>query len=231
MKKNINIKKAIKKFELVLIFLIIIQVISFFIFRSIFFNNIEMFSDIPIDFNTLKIIITSVFIVICIIVDIIYMYQHIYKRKSLINSEARECIIEDFIITYYVNSSSDNIDYQIEPVIRDIKTNKIYFTYSDYNLSYYNSVESRSGKSIVNKQIYRKDKSFVNVGDKAYFYIRKILDVNVDIDSNKNVIYLKTKNSKSKMRYKHVNQKYNINDVKDFIFFEGIVEVEDINNN
>lgn len=229
MKKNINIKKAIKKFELVLIFLIIIQVISILIFNSIFFNNIEIFSDIPIDFNTIKTFIIGLFIVLCIIADITYMYQHIYKRKFLINSEVRECIIEDFIITYYVNSNRENIDYKIEPVIRDIKTNKIYFTYSDYNLSYYNSVEARSGKSIVNKQIFRKDKSFVNVGDKAYFYIRKILDVNVVIDSNKNVIYLKTKNSKRKIRYKHVNENYNISDVKDFIFFEGIIEVEDIN--
>lgn len=113
---------------------------------------------------------------------ILYIYEHITRRKHLIT---------------------------IELVIRDVKPNKLYFIYSKFNLSYYNSVSSGMGKSIISKSLFRKDSSIVEVGNKAYFYIRKTL--NVLVDSQKNIVILNNKNIKSTIRYNNVNKNYSIN--------------------
>lgn len=217
--QNKNIISATRKFVIVFWILIVFQ---FIVLIFILPNFLNLITDIP---DLIKTIFFMFFFLLFIIGDIIYCYRHILKRISLFRVKPRLGIIEDFIMTYYVNSNE--IKYHIEPVIRDIETNTLYFTYSDYNLSYYTSVELKNNRSLINKQIIRKDGSVVNINDKVLFYVRKMLDVDVSVDYDK--IYLKNGRKLDKIKhYYHVNEKYSIEDIKKFVFFEGIIEVENV---
>lgn len=223
MENNKNIIKAKKKFSIILLAIIIFQIIGILVFNKINFN----FDDIS--FIYIKKIITFIIILICIVVDCIFFYKRCYKLNTLVKVQPKKCIIEDFIITYYVNSKDRN--YSIHPVVRNIEDNKLYLSYSDYDLSYFNTTTTKMNNNITSENIFRKDGSVVKIGDTAYLYIRRILEVKLNIDSDNNVIWLKTNKSRRKLHYRHVNPKYDINEFNNYNFFEGVVEIENINDN
>ena len=226
---NKNIQEAKNKFKILLISLVIFQIFFLFLI-NIFFNKISLETGSgDADFQLIKNIIKIVLTIIFIIVDIIFYIKFIYRLHTMINVEPKRCIIEDFIMYPYGYSSGTGsrrrIDYRIAPVIRDLESNKLYFTYRDYDLSYFNSKYIMMNDKLVSNIIFRKDKSEVKIGDTAYCYVKKEVNVDVKIEEDNNIIILNNK----KMHYLHTNEKYNINIFNEIIFFEGIVEVEDIN--
>jgi len=223
---NQNIKDAKRIYTILLVF-IIVSLIVFMFFINMFLGQIINETSGNDDTGiTVKNIFLIVELAICIVVGFVFYIKYIYKLGTMCNLTPVKCIIEDFIIyPYGREADSRRIDYRIAPLVRDLVNDKLYFTYGNYNLSYYNASEKRNGKTI-NKSIFRKDGSKVQIGDMVYAYIRKELKVNIDVDETNNMVKL----NNSKMKFMHYNENYNINIFNDITFFEGIVEVEDIEN-
>lgn len=207
MEKNKRVLEAIKTKKITS--LIIISYVGLF-FCILFFKQ---FKDMPIYFKALP--VGTIIIFILITTTLISNS----KLKDLIYTKPIKCIIEDFIyITYY----NDGVKYDIYPVVKSLEDNKLYFTYGNYCLVGYNTVYAQMNKSLLFKTIYRKDKSKVKIGDEAYVYIRRNLDLNVDINYEKNNVRL----GKKKIHYNHVNDKYNINVFNNLHYFEGFIDIE-----
>lgn len=223
---NKNIKVTKRKFEIALIILIIFQ----FLFLSIVYIFLGKFSSEIGSSDTDFLLIRKEFLVIGLIIfifiDIYFYIKFIYRISKLTNVEPRKCIIEDFIIYPYGVEKRNGItkkDYRISPLVKDLEDNELYFTYGNYSLSYYSFIKT-SINNETSIKIYRRDGTRVEIGDIAFFYIRKKVNIDVDIDKSNNIIALNNK----KMKYIHSNEKYDINIFNRINFFEGTIEVEDI---
>jgi CRISPR-associated protein Cst1 len=158
----------------------------------------------------IKKIITIFIIIVSFIIDFIIFKKNICGLNSLMNTEPIRGVIEDFIMYPYGYDDSHgdyrHIDYRISPLVRNIEDNKLYFTYSDYSLSYYTSIQTRMNKNVPLKTIFRGDGSEVKIGDLAFIYIKRKLDINVEIDEKNNSVKL----DKLEMKFLHENDNYNI---------------------
>ena len=223
---NKNIKEAKRKFEILLVGFIIFQILILF-FINAFLNNFLLEIDIDnSEIILIKKIITIFIITISIIIDIVIYKKYICGLNSLINTTHIRGVIEDFIIYPYGydNSHPRKIDYRISPVVRSVEDNQLYFTFGNYSLSYYTSIETKINNKVLSKTIFRGDGSEVKVGDIAFIYIKRKLDINVEIDEDNNRVKL----DNLKMNFLHENNNYNIDVFNKIIFFEGITEIEDI---
>ncbi len=214
MKLNENIKRAKRNMKILLV--IFILYVIFFLFLI---NFIASQSDFK-DNNLSKLIIIWAVLFIILVVPLFII--RISKLNSLCHVDAQKCIIEDFIIIGYHRDG--RIHYRIYPVVKKVGSDELYFTYGKYSLSYYNSIYVRNANTLMGINIVRKNKSVVQIGDYANFYIGKLVDVNIHINSKKNTVKLNHK----KFKYNHINNKYDINIFNKLKFFEGVVEVEDV---
>ena len=141
-----------------------------------------------------------------------------------LNTTPIECIIEDFVlVSYGYTEDSQGIsskNYRLYPIVK--ANNQLFFTYDDYCICHYNQSYTRVNNIYTNIAIFRKDKSKVNIGDKAYLYIKKQIDVNVEIDVEKNTFRL----NKQIEHFNNFNKNYDINIMKNLKFFEGIIDIE-----
>ena len=134
-----------------------------------------------------------------------------------------ECVIEDFII-YFDGKHDGKREYRIAPIIRAKNSNKLYFTYGKYSLSYYKSITSRMNRRLIEKTIVRDDWSKVQIGDPVLMYKKSDIFVETAIIDNNNV-----KLNNKTIRFSHINNQYDVGIFNKVTFFEGAVDVEVIN--
>ena len=224
---NKNIVNAKKKFKKVLIFIITSLAISYLLFQLIF-NKIISYENINQEkIKYINLIVLILFSILIALISIVFYKNKIKKLNDLLNTIPIKCVIEDFMVYIYGETRGKDRTYRIVPLVRDLETNELYITYDDYSLSYYKSIESRNNYSLINKTIFRKDRSPVNVGDNVYIYIRRKLNTNVFIDKANNVIKL---NNEKKILW-FTNNNFDIDILNKTTFFEGVIEVEEISNN
>ena len=214
--QNQNIKDILRNKWIALLIILIIQIISIFIFYFV--------SNVFFEERNIKIHILLFGLTICIITFAVFYKMHISRVNFLLNVEPIECIIEDFILVSYGYTEGPNgirrKEYRLYPVVK--VNNELFFTYGNYCISHYNQRYTRINKTYTDIGIFRKDKSKVKIGDKAYLYIKKKLDVNVEVDTEKN----KYKINKQKEYFQNFNKNYDIEIVKKLNFFEGIIDIE-----
>lgn len=211
MLKNNNITNMIRTKNIALIIIVVTQIFSFLIIKH-FFN-------ILIDETNIKILVEVCMIILCIIIDIIFYIMHIYRLKYFIDKEPIECTIEDLILVSYGYTERaggmSTKEYRLYPVVK--ANDKLYFTYGNYCICHYNQRYAKLNGKYTYIEIFRKDNSKVEIGDKAYLYIRKELNINVEIDNN---MY---KLNKQKEYFNNRNPQYDINILNKLNFFEGII--------
>ena len=219
---NTNIKNAGKKFKIVLVGLIIFQILFLFILNTFLGNFLSEIGSDPKFITNIVLISGSILFTL---VDMLFYFKFIYRLKTMLNIQPKKCVIVDFIVyPYGRDSERKGIDYKVAPLIKEIETNELYYTYGEYDLSYYTTVQGYMNKTLINKVIVRKDGTKVEINDTAYYYIRNKINIDVDIDSDSNIVKLNNK----KMFFSHVNENYDINIFNKINFFEGVVEIEDI---
>ena len=195
--QNKNILNIIKTKLIAFLIIFISQIIALLLLNVLFS---EFFEEINI-----RAIILLIPLILFIIVDIVFYKMHISRAKYFLNTPPIECIIEDFVlVSYGYTEDSQGFrrrDYRLYPIVKaNIRINN---TYTDI-------------------AIFRKDKSKVNIGDRAYLYIKKKIEVNVDIDLDKNTFKL----NKQIEHFNNFNKNYDINIMKNLSFFEGIIDIE-----
>lgn len=215
-KQNKNILNIIKTKLIALLIIFTSQIITLLLL-NVFFS--KLFEEINI--RTIILLISSILFVI---VDIVFYKMHISRAKYFLNTTPIECIIEDFVlVSYGYTEDSQGIsskNYRLYPIVK--ANNQLFFTYDDYCICHYNQSYTRVNNIYTNIAIFRKDKSKVNIGDKAYLYIKKQIDVNVEIDVEKNTFRL----NKQIEHFNNFNKNYDINIMKNLKFFEGIIDIE-----
>lgn len=211
---NKNIKQARNKFIILLITFILFQIIGLLIINTAISTK---------DMLLIKKIVISIIIILSIIIDIVIYKHYISGLNFFIKKEPIHGIIEDFIL-YPYNKTNNRINYKISPIIRNLKDNQLYFTYKNYDLSYYTTIETKINNSIINKTILRKDGSNVKIGDTVSIYIKEKININIETDKENNIIRL----NNFKMKFLHENKNYDISIFNKLNYFNGIVEVEDI---
>lgn len=215
-KQNKNILNIIKTKLIALLIIFTSQIIAL-LFLNVLFS--EFFKEINI-----RAIILLITLILFVIVDIVFYKMHISRAKYFLNTIPIECIIEDFLlVSYGYNKDSQGFrrkDYRLYPIVK--ANNELFFTYDDYCISQYNQSYTRINNTYTDITIFRKDKSKVNIGDRAYLYIKKKIEVNVDIDVDKNIFKL----NKQIEHFNNFNKNYDINIIRNLNFFEGIIDIE-----
>lgn len=205
---NKNILKARRKYTKLLLFLDIYFVLVL-ILLSLFKINFIIYIGIAL----------------VLIINYIYYKEYIKKLNTLINIKPIKCEIVDFI--YYEKGSYDSRSYKINMIVKDLKTNKLYFSYSNHFIAWWTSVYTALNNHTMSHCILRKDKSIVNIKDIVYLYIIKETKPNIEINEQKQYIKL----NKEKIPFKHVNENIDINIFKNINYYEGAIEVENIEEN
>lgn len=213
MKENKRILSAINTKKTTLLIFLVFEILWIFLIIGVGIKLQHELEELPLYFKYIFLIFS---IVGFIIVDAWFL-KNINKLKDLINIKPLKCIVEDFIVIGYKHDGKRG--YKIYPVVKSVEDNKLYFTYGSYCLSGYNTIYSQMNNSLLNMAIIRKNKTKVEIGDVAYLYLRRNLDFNIDINSDKNMVYL----DKTKIYFNHIND---INMFKEFHYFEGIIDVE-----
>ncbi len=205
---NKNILNIIKTKTTVLFIFLSYQIIV------LFFINIMLskFSE--------KIFMLSFAAIICVIIDVVFYKMHISRAKYLLNVSPIECLIEDFLLVSYGYDNNHRKDYRLYPIVK--ANNELFFTYGDYCICHYNQSYSKLNNVYTNIAIFRDDKTKVSIGDKAYLYIKNKIDVSVNIDIDKNTFKL----NKQVEHFNNFNKNYDINIIRDLNFFEGIIDIE-----
>lgn len=214
--QNKNILNIIKTKLIAFLIIFISQIIALLLLNVLFS---EFFEEINI-----RAIILLILLILFIIVDIVFYKMHISRAKYFLNTTPIECIIEDFVlVSYGYTEDSQGFrrkDYRLYPIVK--ANNQLFFTYDDYCISHYTQTYTRINNTYTDIAIFRKDKSKVNIGDRAYLYIKKKIEVNVDIDVDKNRFKL----NKQIEHFNNFNKNYDINIMKNLNFFEGIIDIE-----
>ena len=214
--QNKNILNIIKTKLIAFLIIFISQIIALLLLTVLFS---KFFEEINI-----RAIILLIPLILFIIVDIVFYKMHISRAKYFLNTPPIECIIEDFVlVSYGYTEDSQGFrrrDYRLYPIVK--ANNQLFFTYDDYCISHYTQTYIRINNTYTDIAIFRKDKSKVNIGDRAYLYIKKKIEVNVDLDLDKNTFKL----NKQIEHFNNFNKNYDINIMKNLSFFEGIIDIE-----
>lgn len=215
-KQNKNILNIIKTKLVAFLIIFTSQIITLLLLNvlfSVFFEEINI--------RAIILVIPSI---LFLITDIVFFKMHINRAKYFLDKTPIECIIEDFVlVSYGYTENSQGFkrkDYRLYPIVK--ANNQLFFTYDDYCISHYKQSYIRINNTYTNIEIFRKDNSKVNIGDKAYLYIKKKIDVNVDIDVEKNTFRL----NKQIEHFNNFNKNYDINIMRNLNFFEGIIDIE-----
>ena len=218
--KNKNIENIINTYKIALYIIIISQIIFSIVFFCIVGNFVN--SENLINGSNIQILVVISLIVICLIIDIIFYKVKISRARYFLYIKPIEGIIEDLILVSYGYTETSGIsrkEYRLYPVIK--VEDKLYFTYGNYSISKYNQKYVRINNKYTYLEIFRKDNSKVQIGDKAYLYIKKELDIKVIIDANDNY-----RLNRQKEHFENRNSKYDINILNRLNFFEGIIDIE-----
>ena len=155
---------------------------------------------------------------VCVLIYLVPNIRRIAATSCLLFVPPISCSVEDFIITSYVMGEKKH--YHIYLLLKDKKTQKLFFTYGKYSLSVYNYAYGKYGSALTNINIFRKDGSLVAVGDEVSVYIKKRVNVNVDFQ-NEQVRF-----NKKPFVFKNVNEQYAPTIFANVVFYEGLVDVE-----
>lgn len=212
-----RLEKVIEK--LWLVFIIIIFAELFFIIMLYIILNMagKINSGIHADnFNKVKTILFSIYTVIIICVDLYFYFKKILGTKSIIGLPCLECTVQDYVIRKYKNESK--IEYEVKLLVKCLKDGKYYFTYGKYSYCYFNNIYTLNNRKIRSIKVIREYKSVVEIGDKAYLYVKRNIYPNIKIMDKFVIIdYLK---------YSLMNKNLDINIFNKVIFFEGLIDVE-----
>lgn len=215
---NKRIGKVVNKLQLVLGFMIGAQL--FFLIISHFVFNFVVNADGNLDndgINKVKIVFLLLYGIIIISVDVYFYVKKILGMKSFIGLKPIECTVEDYVIRKY--NTGNQREYEVKLLVKSLADGKYYFTFDKYSYCYFTHIFSSNAHKINNVLVVREDKSVVNVGDRAYMYIKKRINVKVEKNNNSVVI--------NKLKYDLMN--LNNADVFDnVVFFEGMIEVNEM---
>lgn len=212
---NNSIKKARRKFIL-LFFLIVILEIFFLAFAIIIIKRV-----LSGDAHILQIVTRILYVGlggVFVIANVAYLYKRIYKLIIMEKQEPHYGRIVDFIVER--DYSSDKGTFLCHPLIREDASGALYLSCGYYNLSWYKMIYTANGNNPLSVSILRTDNSVVELGSGAVFYILRELKKNVVIKGNV------LKIGRDKMIFRHVNEEYSIENMKNVIFYEGAVDVD-----
>lgn len=212
-KQNKNILNIIKTKRIALFIIITLQ-LTILLFSIILLNkNFEEFINIGT-------IILFILIILCAIIDIIFYKMHISRVKYFLNKVPIECEIVDFLLISDGYDDTNQKEYRLYPIVK--VNNELFFTYGNHCICGYNQKYGKINNIYTHIVIFRKDKSEVKIGDKAYLYIKEKIDINVEINVDKNLFKL----NKQIEHFNNFNKNHDINIIKNLNFFEGIIDIE-----
>lgn len=76
--------------------------------------------------------------------------------------------------------------------------------------------------TLLYKKIIRSDGTEVSIGDICYVYISKKLNTNIELNTEKNIVYI----NNEKINFINENDNYNISVFNNIECFEGLVDFE-----
>lgn len=216
--ENIKIKQYIKQTKISFFVIPVILLIFLIVMYLILNDSIhELINRLPL----INYFVVGIYVLIIVILAIATTME-IKKLKDLLYVKPIKCIIEDFVYIAYSDDGKRN--YDVYPIVKNLDDNKLYFSFGHYLYKHYNTIFYGMGSHVVNKQIYRKDASIVKIGDVAYLYKRKDVDINVRINKDKNRVYLNRK------KIYFISDKHDIEIFNNLKFFEGILDIENNQN-
>ena len=169
--------------------------------------------------NYIMIAINAFAVVVILIIDSVLIYK-IKRYNKLLYAKPIYGKIEDIIVL--TSGKGDSRNHDICILIRRDNDDKLYFTYGDNDLSGFNSSYSGNGRTVSSIHIRRNDNKETNIGDPIKFYISEIYTEYPRLE----IIHdSKIRMEKRNYIYQHINHKYDINSFKDYVFYEGFIEL------
>ena len=136
---NEKIKVAKKKFLVVLLVMILLQVIFCVVvnFTIVAFEQEFSVNQVAMDLSLIKRIALCLLISFSLLIDALFYTIRIHRLNTLSHVQPIKVIVEDFIITAYVDEGRRK--YWIYPLVKNVVNQKLYFTYGRYSLSWYST--------------------------------------------------------------------------------------------
>lgn len=167
-----------------------------------------------------KPVILTIAVLICVVVDLFFIYNKIVLIRSMSGKAPIRCVIDD--VLFVKHKDDGRTRYTPYLIVRSMKTNKRYFTYGKYSLLGLTASISYGRGQMIDCTIYKKGMVPVSIGDHVNIYVHKILELPVSVDEKKNVIKLKN----DRLPFYHMNDKIRISVFKDIILFKGAIDVD-----
>ena len=188
------------------------------------------------------IIILFIVVFCCISIRVFYQSKKV-KNNIKNNSSAREFDLVDLLLIPYestlLSDTSNNISLFSIPIIRDVISQKLYYTFPNYT-NYFVSCLSFIGLSNISIRSIKVGE--INVGSKGKFYIcensqyllkddiefkEKGIQIYNDI-INEKIKYIGEKNSVKRVcigQYCNINNQNNLSLIlNEAIYFDGVIE-------
>lgn len=220
MKMNQNIVKAAKKILILVLFLLIGQLVLLIAANSFLESFLEGFY---FHVDTIKLIkrVVIVFLLFAIVISTASLTRRAYKIYSLARIQPQKCIVEDIMLFGYMSDGERR--YKAFLLLKDEKSDKLYFTFDEYSLSFYTFSYKKMNRMLVDVNVRRKDGSSVEIGDVVYMYKKRDVQVDVYTDPRNNELRVK----KRKIYFQNISKKYDSSIFHNVYFYEGAVEVEE----
>lgn len=126
-----------------------------------------------------------------------------------------ECEVYDFLILGQGKS------YEKMPIMRNIVTGDLYFTFGKYDLSINRTIEAKSPEQVSDMKILRDDKTELQVGDHTFLYIKRFFDPKLHIEPNDDHYFLDNENHP----FRNTVPEHDISVMNGLKFFEGYVDI------
>lgn len=142
-----------------------------------------------------------------------------YSKKStdvIKNNAAVECVVEDYLIIQKGNR------YALSPILRNIVTNELYYTFDKYDLSLLIKAYAKKPDALSEMEITRIDHTEVKIGDRALIYIKQYVDPKLHIEPNDGYYFINNEN----ILFRNTNPEHDISILNNVKFFEGVIDVE-----
>lgn len=151
---------------------------------------------------------------------VMVVYFLVIAKKSIdaiTKNPPIECEVYDFLIWGQGKS------YDKMPIMRNIVTGELYFTFGNHDLSLNRTVEAKSPELVSDMKILRDDNSELQVGDPVSLYIKRFFDPKLHIEPNDDHYFLDGANR----RFINIVPEHDISVMNEVKFFEGYVDVRE----
>lgn len=217
MEKNKCIAAAIGRFNIILGFFLIFQLIFLIAVNFLLPTVCVNFELNDTAMFIVRIVINVFMILVSGIIDIGILIN-IVKLRSIESTKGIPCMIEDIIVTSY--SQNHDKKYNVHLLVKEKTTGKLYLAFGKYDISYYNYVYTQGADTLLGIIVARSDGSEVKIGDDVVLYVRR--DVNMQVNTASDSLILNGK----RISYQHANTEYTSEIFHKTKFVEGAVDID-----